>query len=156
MYISIPASRHVHFDPRVMYMYISIPATRGWTEWNHCTSALNLLNHQTQAGMMVSLGYELQGCGILVTLAAIAGTAAWLLFLGGCCWVCTRPWTGSLLIIVAFLGNIAIETQQPASVVMWLVFATAFCYVWSVWGSQLAPDERPKRDEERERLLPNA
>jgi hypothetical protein len=105
-----------------------------------------------QTDMLASMGFAFEGCFSLVVLASLFLTAIWCLFIGGLCWTCTRPWTAFVCIFLAILGNAAIETEEPISVVIWAIFAFAVGYVWWRWGTYLAKDG-PRRDPEKESLL---
>lgn len=102
--------------------------------------------------MLASMGFAFEGCFTLVILASLFLTATWLLFIGGVCWSCTRPWTATVCIVLALLGESAFETEEPVSAVVWAVFASAVGYVWWRWGNHMSK-EGPSLDPEKEGLL---
>mmetsp|Transcript_10086 Transcript_10086/g.23589 ORF Transcript_10086/g.23589 Transcript_10086/m.23589 type:complete len:163 (-) Transcript_10086:217-705(-) len=103
--------------------------------------------------LLATMHFEFEGCIALVVFGSFTITLIWGMFLAGLCWCCTRPWTAGVLLVLSLLGNCAVDTEEEVSVFVWIVFSALVGYVWYTWGEQLA-DEKPKRDPERETLLP--
>jgi hypothetical protein len=106
-----------------------------------------------QTDLLASMGFAFEGCFSLVILGSLFLTALWCLFIGGVCWSCTRPWSALMCIFLSILGELAVETEEPVSLVVWAVFAGVLGYVWVRWGGYMVK-EGPRRDPEKESLLP--
>ena len=102
--------------------------------------------------MLASMHYELRGVYELAFLVSFVVAAIWSLFIVGCCWVCTRPWTALLCISIAFLGYLAVESGSAADVVMWVFMSVLWAWVFFAYGHLFFTDG-PKRRSARSPLL---
>jgi hypothetical protein len=75
----------------------------------------------------------------------------WSLFVIGCCWLCTRPWTAGMCLIIALLGELAIDSGSAAAVVMWAIMSAGAAYLFFAYGSYFFSDG-PKSKRERSLL----
>jgi hypothetical protein len=106
--------------------------------------------------MLASMHYAFSGCYQMAFTVSFVIAAIWSLFVVGCCWLCTRPWTAGMCLMIALLGELAIDSGSAAAVVMWAVMAAGAAYLFFVYGPYFFSDgpqskrERPLfRDPEK-------
>lgn len=99
------------------------------------------------------MGLEFEGCYTLILVGAFVITGTWCLLVVGLCWICTRPWSGGLCVALSLLGETAIETEEPVSVVVWAIFSCVAAYIWFRWGKHIV-NEVPGPDPEKKKLIP--
>eukprot|EP00960_Hanusia_phi_P046087 757613-Hanusia_phi.AAC.3 len=103
-------------------------------------------------GMLSSMGYAFHGCYELAFMVAFVVAAVWSLFVIGCCWLCTRPWTAIFCFIVSFVGEAALETGQAPAVLMWILASLLSAYIFFTWA-RVVLNEDPKPDPEKSKLV---
>jgi hypothetical protein len=103
--------------------------------------------------MLATMHYAFTGCYELAFMVSFVIAAIWSLFLVGCCWLCTRPWTGGLCIGIAVLGDLAIDSGSAAAVVMWAVMSAGAAFLFFAYapyfltdGPKSHPERAPLRD----------
>jgi len=104
--------------------------------------------------LLLSMGYAFNGCYLLAFTMAFLCAIIWALFVCGLCWSCTRPWTAAILIVLALLGQGALDSGAAPAIVLWVLVSLLVGWVWLKWGKSLV-NETPYTDEEKERLLPS-
>ena len=83
----------------------------------------------------------------MALLYSLLVAVIWGLFVVGCCWLCTRPWTGVLLILISLMGESSIESAAAPAVVLWAIFSAGLFYIWFRWGKHMCI-ETPYDEEE--------
>ena len=101
--------------------------------------------------MLATMHYEFTGCYEMAFLVSFVIAAIWSLFVTGCIWICTRPWTGALCLTIALLGELAIDSGSAAAVVMWALVSAGGAWLFFAYGPYFF-SEAPGKSE-RSQLL---
>lgn len=103
--------------------------------------------------MLATMHYEFQGCYELAFMVSFVAAGIWSLFVVGCVWICTRPWTGAMCLTIALLGELAIDSGSAPAVVMWALLSAGFAWLFFVYGPHFFSDGPKQKSPERSPLL---
>jgi len=103
--------------------------------------------------MLATMHYEFTGCYEMAFMVSFVVAAIWSLFVVGCVWLCTRPWTGVFCITIAILGELSIDSGSAAAVVMWALLSAGSAWIFFAYGPSFFVDGPAKPKGEKAPLL---
>ena len=98
--------------------------------------------------MLATMHYAFTGCYEMAFMVSFVIAAIWSLSIVGLCWLCTRPWTGVLCLVIALLGELAVESGSAAAVVMWALMSMGAAWLFFAYGPYFftdGPSAQPER-----------